>query len=100
MKGNPKQDDPLIQNLHDAGCSQQIIEQFMQSRKEGNIFCQMHILVKQRNLLLEDLHKDQNKLDCLDYLLFQLKKGCWNSPAAFLSIPSPIKDTQTSKETT
>jgi len=76
MKGNPKQDDPLIQNLHDAGCSQQIIEQFMQSRKEGNIFCQMHILVKQRNLLLEDLHKDQNKLDCLDYLLFQLKKGC------------------------
>ena len=68
MKGNPKQDDPLIQNLHDAGCSQQIIEQFMQSRKEGNIFCQIHIL--------EDLHKDQNKLDCLDYLLFQLKKGC------------------------
>ena len=52
MKGNPKQDDPLIQNLHDAGCSQQIIEQFMQSRKEGNIFCQIHILVKQRNLLL------------------------------------------------
>ena len=48
MKGNPKQDDPLIQNLHDAGCSQHII----------------------------DLHKDQNKLDCLDYLLFQLKKGC------------------------
>ena len=45
MKGNPKQDDPLIQNLHDAGCSQHIIEQFMQSRKEGNIFCQMHILV-------------------------------------------------------
>ena len=75
MKGNPKQDDPLIQNLHDAGCSQQIIEQFMQSRKEGNIFCQIHILVKQRNLLLEDLHKDQNKLDCLDYLLFQLKSG-------------------------
>ena len=36
MKGNPKQDDPLIQNLHE----------------------------------------DQNKLDCLDYLLFQLKKGC------------------------
>lgn len=48
----------------------------MQSRKEGNMFCQIHILVKQRNLLLEDLHKDQNKLDCLDYLLFQLKKGC------------------------
>ena len=72
MKGNPKQDDPLIQNLHDAGCSQQ----FMQSRKKGNMFCQIHILVKQRNLLLEDLHKDQNKLDCLDYLLFQLKKGC------------------------
>ena len=39
MKGNPKQDDPLIQNLHDAGCSQQIIEQFMQSRKEGNKMC-------------------------------------------------------------
>lgn len=38
MKGNPKQDDPLIQNLHDAGCSQQIIEQFMQSRKEGTCF--------------------------------------------------------------
>jgi len=76
MKGDPKQDNALIQNLHDAGCSQQIIEQFMQFRKEEDTFCQIRILVKQRNMLLEAIHTDQNKLDCLDYLLFQLKKRC------------------------
>lgn len=76
MKGDHKQDNALIQNLHDAGCSQQLIEEFMRSRQEKNMFYQIRILVKQRNLLLEALHKDQNKLDCLDYLLFQLKKRC------------------------
>ena len=76
MKGNTKQDDSLLQNLHDAGCSQQIIEKFMQGRREKDMLCQIRILAKQRSLLLEALHTDQNKLDCLDYLLFQLKKGC------------------------
>ena len=56
MKGNAKQDDSLLQNLHDAGCSQQIIEQFMQGRREKDTLCQIRILAKQRNLLLEALH--------------------------------------------
>ncbi len=76
MKSDPDQDDALIQNLHDAGCTQQVIVQFMKSRKQNDTFCQIHILSKQRTVLLEALHTDQNKLDCLDYLLFQLKKRC------------------------
>ena len=66
MKGNNKQDHSLLQNLHDDGCSQQIIEQFMQGRREKDTLCQIRILAKQRKLLLEALHRDQNKLDCLD----------------------------------
>ncbi|MFR0874107.1 MAG: hypothetical protein ACLSHC_05325 [Bilophila wadsworthia] len=67
MKGNPKQDDP-IQNLHDAGCSQQIIEQFMQSRKEGTYLPNTYS-VKQRNLLLKT-SAGSEQAGLPDYLLF------------------------------
>ena len=34
----------------------------------------MQSLKCQRCRLIEDLHKQQKKVDCLDYLIYQLKK--------------------------
>ena len=74
MREHHEQKEVLIQNLQDAGCSRSLIEQFLQSRNEGDTATQASLLAQQRNRLLSGVHEAQNKLDCLDYLLFQLKK--------------------------
>ena len=80
MKDDHAQEDMALRNLRDAGCAQAVIEQFMKSCKDKDAVAQIRILSKQRALLLEILHEDQRRLDCLDYLLFQLKKAHCNSP--------------------
>lgn len=72
-QGN-KQKDVILQNLQDAGCSQTIIEQFIKNYDSDNTVNQISILARHRNSLLSRIHEEQNKLDCLDYLLFHLKK--------------------------
>ena len=46
----------------------------MKSYDADNAVNQVSILAQHRNNLLSRVHKEQNKLDCLDYLLFQLRK--------------------------
>lgn len=74
MSQNKKEKEALLQNLQDAGCTQVIIEQYIKSYNAGNTVSQISILARHRNNLLSRVHEEQNKLDCLDYLLFQLKK--------------------------
>lgn len=64
----------LIQNLIDAGCPYDMIERFMACYEQENPFEGLRILSKQRRQLLDDMHDSQKKLDCLDYLIYQLKK--------------------------
>lgn len=74
MPQDQKQKESLIQNLQDAGCTESIIEQFIKNYDADNAVKQFSILGQHRNRLLSKVHEEQNKLDCLDYLLFQLKK--------------------------
>lgn len=74
MPQDKKQKETLLQNLEDAGCTHAIIEQFIKSYEANNITDQISILARHRNSLLSRVHKEQDKLDCLDCLLFQLKK--------------------------
>lgn len=74
MHSSQMQEEALIRNLQDAGCPQTIIEQFMESYKGSNTVNPICILSKQRRRRLESVHKEQSKLDCLDHLLFQLRK--------------------------
>ena len=74
MLQDKQQKEALLQNLQDAGCPQSIIEQFMKSYDADNAVNQSSILARHRSNLLSRVHEEQNKLDCLDYLLFQLKK--------------------------
>ena len=66
--------EKTIQNLHDAGCNKQQIENFLQCECTCCIEDQIKMLRLYRIPLMDELHKSQEKVDCLDYLLYQLEK--------------------------
>lgn len=78
MTGKPKEVDELLRNLKDAGCSPRMRESFLKSRAEHRISEQRHILSVHRKRLLDQVHKNQMKLDRLDHLLFYLNKTEWS----------------------
>lgn len=63
--------DAIRQNLIDAGCNEETIKSFSDSSNSQE---RLRILATQRNQLLESYHSDARKLECLDYLIYQLKK--------------------------
>lgn len=65
----------IHQNLIDAGCNEQTTEQCMTFVKDENISGMLPILSKHRSLLLDSVHTGQKQIDCLDYLIYQIKKG-------------------------
>ena len=64
----------ISQNLKDAGCDADIINQFLQLQKEGRMSEGFRLLSKERRCLLDAVHAEQKKIDNLDYLIFTLKK--------------------------
>lgn len=67
-------EDAIIQNLKDAGCNHDIINAFIEDLKEGSIDDGMRLLAAHRRLLLEELHREQKQIDCLDYLIYKMEK--------------------------
>lgn len=75
--------DPLarravVQNLRDAGCSESDTERMLQLLEQGKTTELLQSLKCQRCRLIETLHKQQQKVDCLDYLIYQMKKCACN----------------------
>lgn len=68
-------DEKTIQNLRDAGCELKTIALFLQFHDAGKIKDQLYLLSDHRKKLLNGIHKEQAKLDCLDYLIYQLRKA-------------------------
>lgn len=64
----------LLRNLKDAGCDEDIIKKYFRLEKESRRQEQYRLLARQRALLLEQIHSDQHKIDCLDYLIYTMKK--------------------------
>ena len=65
----------LFDNLIDADCDEVLTQECMalaQSHKEMQI---IQKLTDHRGFLLNKIHKSQKALDCLDYLIFQLRKN-------------------------
>lgn len=71
---DPLSREAIRQNLIDAGCGTNVIETFFMEFDRGNALAQRWVLIGQRQELLESIHMEQRKLDCLDYLLYQLGK--------------------------
>ena len=64
----------LRENLKDAGCDPDMIrncEILAQSEKQGEL---MRVLSQHRRALLDAVHENERRIDCLDYLVYQLEK--------------------------
>lgn len=61
-------------NLIDIGCNQEQIKNFIHYFKEKNRKEMYQFLKLHRCKLLKDVHKEQKKIDYLDYLMYMLKK--------------------------
>ena len=64
----------VIQNLEDAGCNSETISAFIGEIENGNLESGLRLLAVHRRSLLDELHKEHKQIDCLDYLIYQMKK--------------------------
>ena len=62
------------QNLKDAGCNKEVVEKFMKLAEAGERQKQYKLLEKHRRELLKHIHSTEKQIDCLDYLVFQMRK--------------------------
>lgn len=67
-------EEDVVKNLRDAGCDEATIQAFMNDLHSGKPAKGTKLLEKHRRSLLDHLHAEQKKIDCLDYLLFALQK--------------------------
>lgn len=74
MNTEEKNERLLLRNLKDAGCNAEMIARFFELQSTGNRHEQLKLLFSHREDLLQKLHKSQNRLDCLDYLIYDIKK--------------------------
>lgn len=65
--------DAVIQNLKDAGCKDDFIKKFILALENNQNETVFLLLREWRNSLLDEIHKKQHKLDCLDYLIRNLR---------------------------
>lgn len=69
---HPLASEAVIQNLKDAGCEDDFIERFVLAL-ENNQSKEVFLLLRGwRNTLLDEIHNNQHRLDCLDYLIRKL----------------------------
>ena len=64
----------VIQNLKDAGCDKKTVERFMELEEEGKTKEQLDLLANHRRQLLDRVHKEEKRINCLDYLVYQMQK--------------------------
>lgn len=67
-------EESIIQNLMDSGCGEETIEAFVEHMREEKYSEGLKLLAAHRRTLLDDLHKEQKRIDCLDYLVYKLEK--------------------------
>lgn len=65
--------EAIIQNLEDAGCSAETIQLFLSYEENGKVNESLALLGRHRACLLDSVHLEQEKLDCLDYLIHRIR---------------------------
>ena len=66
-------DYSTLQNLQDAGCDDVFIEQFAHATDAGQKEM-ISLLQKHRVKLLDDSHRCNKRIDCLDFLIHKIEK--------------------------
>ena len=65
--------EAVIQNLEDAGCENEMIQDFLGWFDKGQKTKQLELLEHQREYLLGRVHTDEKRISCLDYLIYQIQ---------------------------
>ncbi|MCI9405649.1 MAG: hypothetical protein HFK04_01845 [Oscillospiraceae bacterium] len=68
------ENEGVVQNLKDAGCDGETIHAFVEKLRAGKIEDGLRLLAKHRRTLLDNLHKKQQQIDGLDYLIHTMQK--------------------------
>ncbi len=63
----------LIQNMLDAGCAENIIDDVMSFLKNGQTKKGLSLLQEQRAVLLDDIHRNQSCIRFLDEVLCEMQ---------------------------
>ena len=74
MTADNKDENNFLQNLKDAGCDSKTTQRclcFFQERKFTEV---LQALAAHRAELLEEIHGGQERIDCLDFLIYKIKK--------------------------
>lgn len=64
----------FYQNLVDIGFGEELVSRCVLLKQEGQTRELLRILQSSRRDLLTQIHAEQKKLDCLDYLVYRLKR--------------------------
>ncbi len=64
----------MIQNLKDAGCDSHTVKTFIEDLRTNKIADGLKLLTIQKQTLLDELHKEQKQIKCLDYLVYKMEK--------------------------
>ncbi len=66
--------EAVIQNLKDAGCAPDIIECCIACMEQGKKKELLKRLEDHRKGLLDKVHEEEKQIDCLDYLVYQIRR--------------------------
>lgn len=64
----------IYQNLIDGGCDAQTVEYCISFVKEKRYAELIPFLSQHKETLLKSVHLGQKQIDCIDYLIYKLKK--------------------------
>ena len=66
--------EAVVQNLEDAGCAPDIIECCIACMEQGKKKELLKRLEEHRKGLLRKVHEEEKHIDCLDYLVYQIRR--------------------------
>ena len=65
----------VFQNLKDAGCDDSFAEEYTRLILGGKTQSVLNILGEHRKHLLDEVHTNQKRIDCLDHLIYKIEKS-------------------------
>ncbi len=65
----------IIQNMKDAGCSDNTIDNCIDCIEKGRREELLKRLAAHRSSVLDSIHREERQIECLDYLVYQIGKN-------------------------
>lgn len=63
----------LAQALRDAGCTEEAAAALLADARDSRHL--LELLARHRAALLDEVHRGEKKIDCLDYLIYKIKQN-------------------------